>query len=140
LRSVASLLESALFGYAGAFTGAQQNKLGKIELALASFLFLDQVGGMSLSARATLRRVLQAGIPGAGWHPSAEDERQADRGNPRRSARRGGMRECGNSGCDARASQIRACPRWCRGGLRGNGSRFCSTTSWACGGTFVNVS
>jgi transcriptional regulator with GAF, ATPase, and Fis domain len=54
------LLESELFGHErGAFTGAQQNKPGQIELASGGVLFLDEVGEMSPSAQAKLLRVLQ---------------------------------------------------------------------------------
>jgi transcriptional regulator with PAS, ATPase and Fis domain len=55
-----ALLESELFGYErGAFTGAQQLKLGHIELASGGVLFLDEVSEMSLSAQATFLRVLE---------------------------------------------------------------------------------
>jgi transcriptional regulator with PAS, ATPase and Fis domain len=54
------LLESELFGYErGAFTGAQQSKPGRIELAASGVLFLDEVGEMSPSAQAKVLRVLQ---------------------------------------------------------------------------------
>jgi transcriptional regulator with PAS, ATPase and Fis domain len=54
------LLESELFGYErGAFTGAQQSKPGRIELAAGGVLFLDEVGEMSPSAQAKVLRVLQ---------------------------------------------------------------------------------
>jgi transcriptional regulator with GAF, ATPase, and Fis domain len=54
------LLESELFGYErGAFTGAQQSKVGQIELASSGVLFLDEITEMSLSAQAKFLRVLQ---------------------------------------------------------------------------------
>ena len=54
------LLESELFGYErGAFTGAQQSKVGQIELAANGVLFLDEITEMSLSAQAKFLRVLQ---------------------------------------------------------------------------------
>jgi transcriptional regulator with PAS, ATPase and Fis domain len=54
------LLESELFGYErGAFTGAQQSKVGHIELASNGVLFLDEITEMSLSAQAKFLRVLQ---------------------------------------------------------------------------------
>jgi DNA-binding NtrC family response regulator len=54
------LLEAELFGYErGAFTGAQQDKPGQIELAARGVLFLDEVSEMSLLAQAKFLRVLQ---------------------------------------------------------------------------------
>jgi len=57
-----TLLEAELFGYEkGAFTGASQRKIGKIELADCSTLFLDEIGEMSPGMQAKLLRVLQEG-------------------------------------------------------------------------------
>ena len=54
------LIESELFGYErGAFTGAQQSKIGQIERASGGVLFLDEVTEMSLAAQAKFLRVLQ---------------------------------------------------------------------------------
>ncbi|MBI4523050.1 MAG: sigma-54-dependent Fis family transcriptional regulator [Deltaproteobacteria bacterium] len=54
------LLESELFGYErGAFTGADQARAGKIELAHGGTLFLDEIESMSLSMQAKLLRVLE---------------------------------------------------------------------------------
>lgn len=55
-----SLIESELFGYnKGAFTGADGNKPGKIEMAHEGTLFLDEVAEMNLNIQAKLLRVLQ---------------------------------------------------------------------------------
>jgi DNA-binding NtrC family response regulator len=55
-----TLIESELFGYeAGAFTGANSSKIGRIELANGGTLFLDEVGDMSLKTQVDLLRVLQ---------------------------------------------------------------------------------
>ncbi len=54
------LLESELFGYTkGAFTGAVQNKMGRIQYADGGTLFLDEIGDMKPSLQAKLLRVLQ---------------------------------------------------------------------------------
>lgn len=54
------LLESELFGYTkGAFTGAAQNKMGRIQYADGGTLFLDEIGDMKPSLQAKLLRVLQ---------------------------------------------------------------------------------
>jgi len=54
------LLESELFGFEqGAFTGADQNKRGKFELAHQGVIFLDKIGDMSLSLQSKLLHVLQ---------------------------------------------------------------------------------
>ena len=55
-----SLLESELFGYEkGAFTGANSQKIGKIEYANQGTLFLDEIGDMPMSLQAKLLNVLQ---------------------------------------------------------------------------------
>lgn len=55
-----SLLESELFGHEkGAFTGAEESKKGKVELADQGTLFLDEIGAMPLDMQAKLLRVLQ---------------------------------------------------------------------------------
>ncbi len=56
------LLESELFGYErGAFTGADQKRRGKFQLAHGGVLLLDEIGDMSLPLQAKLLHVLQSG-------------------------------------------------------------------------------
>jgi len=55
-----TLLESELFGYErGAFTGALQERVGKIELSHGGTLFLDEVESIPLAMQAKLLRVLE---------------------------------------------------------------------------------
>ncbi len=55
-----NLIESELFGYKkGAFTGADTDRTGKIELAHEGTLFLDEIGDMSLQTQAKLLRAIQ---------------------------------------------------------------------------------
>lgn len=54
------LLESELFGYVtGAFTGAQKNKIGRIEVADKGTLLLDEIGEMEPLLQSKLLRVLE---------------------------------------------------------------------------------
>lgn len=73
-----TLLESELFGHEkGAFTGADDTRAGKFEVASGGTLFLDEIGDMSLSGQAKLLRVLeQKEVVRVGGHePIATDVR-----------------------------------------------------------------
>lgn len=72
------LVESELFGHErGAFTGADQFRPGKFELADGGTLFLDEIGEMPIEAQAKLLQVLQDGMVDrvGGTRPLAVDVR-----------------------------------------------------------------
>jgi DNA-binding NtrC family response regulator len=66
------LLQSELFGYErGAFTGANQRKIGRVESANGGTLFLDEIGDLPMESQASLLRFLQEGkIERLGGHQS----------------------------------------------------------------------
>jgi len=58
----ANLVESELFGHEkGAFTGAFERKIGRIQEAEGGTLFIDEIGEMPLDAQVKLLRLLQSG-------------------------------------------------------------------------------
>ncbi|MCK7505343.1 MAG: sigma 54-interacting transcriptional regulator [Desulfobacterales bacterium] len=55
-----NLVESELFGYEkGAFTGADKQKLGRVELAHKGTLFLDEIGEIPLHIQTKLLKTLE---------------------------------------------------------------------------------
>jgi len=71
-----SLLESELFGYEkGAFTGATQSKLGRVELADKGTLFLDEIADLSIQLQSKVLHFLQ---DGSFCRLGAEQDRSVD--------------------------------------------------------------
>jgi len=58
-----SILESEIFGYKrGAFTGADADKMGLLEVANKGTFFFDEIGDMSLGIQSKILRVLETGV------------------------------------------------------------------------------
>lgn len=73
-----NLFESTFFGHKkGAFTSAEADRTGEIELAHGGTLFLDEVGNMTAAAQAKLLRVIETGTltPVGGTKPTRVDVR-----------------------------------------------------------------
>ncbi|ETW99190.1 MAG: ATPase AAA [Candidatus Entotheonella factor] len=57
-----TLIAPELFGYeAGAFTGAEQRRVGRFEAAHQSTLFLDEIGNIPMEAQEKILRVIEYG-------------------------------------------------------------------------------
>jgi len=94
-----NLLESEMFGYRkGAFTGADRDKAGMLEVAHRSTLFLDELTEMAMPLQAKLLRVLQDGVVrrlGSETHDAIVDVRfiSATNRDPHEAVRQGILRE-----------------------------------------------
>ena len=56
----ANLIQTELFGHEkGAFTGAHQQKIGRIEMAAGGTIFLDEIGDLPLELQTNLLRFIQ---------------------------------------------------------------------------------
>ncbi len=71
-----NLLESEIFGHVrGAFTGADESRKGKVELAHGGTLFLDEVADMPMEQQGKLLQLLESGV----FSPvGTAEEQQAD--------------------------------------------------------------
>ncbi len=94
-----NLLESEMFGYRkGAFTGADRDKAGLLEVANGGTLFLDELTEMALPLQAKLLRVLQDGVVrrlGSETQDAVVDVRfiSATNRDPQEAVRQGILRE-----------------------------------------------
>lgn len=94
-----NLLESEMFGYRkGAFTGADRDKPGLLEVANGGTLFLDELTEMTMPLQAKLLRVLQDGVVrrlGSETHDAVVDVRfiSATNRDPQDAVRSGLLRE-----------------------------------------------
>jgi two-component system C4-dicarboxylate transport response regulator DctD len=93
-----SMVEAELFGHeAGAFTGADRRRTGRIEAASGGVLFLDEIVSMPLSLQPKLLRVLQERQVDriGGSRPVKVDIRLISAGNvePAEAVRSGRLRE-----------------------------------------------
>jgi transcriptional regulator with PAS, ATPase and Fis domain len=94
-----NLLESEMFGYRkGAFTGADRDKAGLLEVANGGTLFLDELTEMTMPLQAKLLRVLQDGVVrrlGSETHDAVVDVRfiSATNRDPQDSVKQGILRE-----------------------------------------------
>ncbi len=58
-----TLVESELFGHVkGSFTGASQNRIGRLQAAQCGTIFIDEIGDFALASQAKLLRVLETKI------------------------------------------------------------------------------
>ncbi len=94
-----NLLESEMFGYRkGAFTGADRDKAGLLEVANGGTLFLDELTEMTMPLQAKLLRVLQDGVVrrlGSETHDAVVDVRfiSATNRDPQDAVKSGLLRE-----------------------------------------------
>ncbi len=94
-----NLLESEMFGYRkGAFTGADRDKAGLLEVANGGTLFLDELTEMTMPLQAKLLRVLQDGVVrrlGSETHDAVVDVRfvSATNRDPQEAVAQGILRE-----------------------------------------------
>src|SRR5437762_953050 len=108
----ATLIESEMFGHErGAFTGAEQRRLGAWELADGGTLFLDEVGEIPIELQAKFLRVLEEERLRrlAGKHPRAAQHPRA-RGDPLRQRRHRGRASSQRARCRRGRERISQAP------------------------------